>query len=225
MSFLMVLFKEWWNSLTEPRLFFGESLKHKTTYQSVVFALIISWLAAWVEWLVRFTKNESFLDSLLKVRSQLDTIPVWKSITPYVAPHLPTTVDFPSWAFELFSVLGNPFTTLFSLVVSSFILWLGVWLLIGQSKFSEILKVLAYASTSSKLVGALLSFLPLSLGYALAGMWGLAIQVVGISSYYRVSLFRSFGVLILPSLFITFIIACFIGLILGTIGALLGSLF
>lgn len=227
MKFLKTVFFDWWESLSEPRLFFGTTLTHRDTTQAITFALLVSWFSALVEWSVRVVKNETLLDGFLKIRDQMQTLPAWKGIAPLFihSPGSGAMSGMPAWAMELFAVLGNPFATLISLVTSTLMIWFGAWLLIGKVDFSKVLKVLAFASTGSKLISAFLSFLPMGLGYLVGGIWGFVIQILAISSFFQVSAGRAFGVIILPGLIMGLIMTCFLGLVAGVLGALLGSLF
>jgi hypothetical protein len=235
--------------LTEPRWFFRERYPRITFNYALAFGIIVNWVAAFLEWLTRLIRHETLLDSLLKIRSQLQQLPVWKNLPTDIWAQTPEKTSlFPAWLAEVFGVALSPFQTLIRFVVSGLILWIGASLLVPKAltqsqaaadplnevpvhepslrdfvNITNTIKLVALASVPS-LIGAILGFLPFGMGGAISWVYSFVILVLAISIRFRVSYLRSFAIVVLPGIVGVVALSCIISvaaaLIFGTIAAL-----
>ncbi len=228
---LKKFFQDTLELLTEPTRFFSGRFNDFTLNQALVFCVLIHWLSSFLEWMTRVVKHESLLDGFVKIREQLETIDLWKGIAPQILPGSSSLSHVPSWTMELASVAIDPFRTLIGLVMSTFAIWVGATLLIQKKEdqdpvsFSNLLKMIAFTSSAPHLVGSLLGFLPLNLGTFIGILYVVIVEMVALSVRYKISKLRAFAVTTLPSLVITGLGMCFVGvliaLFLGIVGAIL----
>jgi hypothetical protein len=204
--------------LTEPRLFFKDRYPQVTSNYALVFAVIVSWIASLLEWMVRTVRNESLFGGLTEIRNQLESLPFWKAVSPHVFDQLSTVSSFPMWLMELSNIALNPFKTLISLAMAALFIWLAAGMLMSKSAetrdpidFNSFLKLICFASTAPKLVGAILSFLPLQMGSFFGAVFAFFLQAFAIHLRYQVSGLRAITIIILPGLIFSMAAACLLG--------------
>lgn len=217
--------------LTEPKRFFTERYPEYSVTRAIAFGLILSWTASFLNWLTALVRHESYLDGFIKIRSQLETFPLWKALSPHLFSDSTSINSASTWIASFGGVVLNPFFTLIGFVFSATSLWIGGYILIPRSEdqdpieFNSFLKLTAIAGTAPMLVGSILGFLPLATGTLIGLVYLLVIEVYALKVRFKISGLRAICVLFLPYLVLAFIGACFIGLIGGLIFSLVGSLF
>lgn len=229
-------FRDVLDCLTEPKKFFEEKYPKRTMTDALLFAVIVSWVANLIEWLIRTVKNETLFDGMMLIRKQLEALPIWKNITPHLFSDQSSISPFPSWIMEFSIVALSPFKTLIAVTLTALMIWLSSTFLIPKNDsvnrdpvdFSSFIKLLAYASIAPKLVGAILGFLPLQLGALVGGICVLLLQIFAISNRYAVSRLRSFAIIILPSFVFIMIASClvigFFAIFMGLMGGMMGGI-
>jgi hypothetical protein len=243
------IYRDLIDCLTEPRRFFSERYPKITFNYALAFGIVVNWLASFLEWLTRMVRHETLLDGLLKMRDQLQQLPLWKNLPADIWAQNPEHISmFPAWLAEVFGVALSPFNTLVRFLISGLMLWIGASILVPKTltqsqastdplneipeptpghrdlvNITNTIKLVALASVPN-LIGAILGFLPLGLGGFFAGIYSFVILILAISLRFRVSYLRSFAIVVLPGIIGTMIFACVIGvflaLIFGTIAAL-----
>ena len=66
--------------LTEPVSFFSTRFNEMSFNHALVFGIVLSWIAAFFDWITRAIKHESLLDGFMKIKNQLSGLPVWKDL-------------------------------------------------------------------------------------------------------------------------------------------------
>lgn len=222
-------------SLTEPRRFYTERYPQMSQNHALAFGLGVSWLATALKWLTRVLNHESFMDSFIRIRDQLMQLPVWRELPTSIWAQNPTTVPaaFPAWIAEAGTVALYPFSFLLQIVISAVALTIGAYLFIkprtdgtaDRPDLTHFMKIAALASTPS-IVGAILSFLPIGLGTTIGWLYAFLMLLFAVSIRYKVSMLRSFAVVVTPWFALAMAGACGLGLfgavILGFIASLFG---
>ena len=220
-------------SLSEPTLFFKERYPKISFTHALAFGVATDWIANFLNWLTRIVRHETLMDGLLKIRHQLEALPFWKSLPSSIWAQVPDSSHlFPAWLTEIAGVALSPFQSLFRIVTSGLIIWLGSLLLISKSRdhdsidLKSAMKLVALC-TAPHLLGAILGFLPLNLGSFFAWIYGICLIVFALSLRYQISKLRSLGVLMLPGILLSVVGTCFLGLIVavffGAIAAIFGG--
>lgn len=220
------------HSITEPRKFYTERFPQMSQNYAIAFGLVVSWVAAGLSWMTRVIHHESLLDGFLRIRDQLQQLPLWKDLPPTIWAQNPAHVSmFPAWIAEASTIALFPFSFLIGMAIKSVAVTVGAKIFISSREDSSMdkadigsfMKIVAAASTPV-LVGAILSFLPIGLGGVVGTIYSFCMLVFAITIRYRVSKLRSFAVVITPWIILSMIGACFIGLFGAMIFALIGSL-
>ncbi|MBS1959702.1 MAG: hypothetical protein JST80_09545 [Bdellovibrionales bacterium] len=221
-------------SITEPRRFYTERYPQMSQNYAIAFGLVVSWFAAGLKWLTRVVRHESLMDGFLRIRDQLQQLPLWKDLPPSIWAQNQHVSVFPAWIAEVSSVALFPFSFLISVAINSLAITIGSALFIrnradptqDKTGITHFMKLVSVASTPV-LVGAILSFLPLSIGAFVGALYSFCMLIFAITIRYRVSKLRSFAVIVTPWAALSLVGACFLGIfgamILAVIGSLLGN--
>jgi len=109
-----------------------------------------------------------------------------------------------------FMIILFPFLLIFSIItllVSTAIIHLFVYLLKGKGEFLETFQVLSYATAPT-----VFSFLPVV--NTLASMYTIVLQIIGIHKVHKLSIGRSIAAILLPAAIILFIIMLISGIVI-----------
>ncbi|NDF13877.1 hypothetical protein EB061_00950 [bacterium] len=221
MEFFRSFFSDLILILTEPKFFFRERYPHLRPAHALAFGVTSSWLAALLAWVTRVIKHETLLDGLHRIQEKLSTLPLWREL-PQTLWQQEGAAGLPAaWKAEIFAVILTPFQSLAQFLLYGVLYYLGALILIppplresgsdkvGAGPFIRLCAV----SAAPGVVGAILGFLPFSLGALIGWIYGVAILMIGISVRYHVSSMRALAVILIPG---------FAGMI--TIGCVLGML-
>ncbi len=218
--------------LTEPVSFFNERFEAMSFNYALVFGLVLSWIAAFLDWITRAVKNESLLDGFLKIKNQLHQLPIWKDLPADIwAQGENINTVMPVWGLEGLRMLINPFHSLFSMFSYGVIFWLGAVLLVTKDNptknsvtITNVIKITAIAASSS-IVGSVLGFLPLSLGSFLGWIYHAALLCIGFSERFQISRLRGLGIVFLPTIVTIIAASCLLGVIVAIFAGVITSLF
>lgn len=207
--------------LSEPRSFFSNRIHSMSFNHALVFGLVITWVAKTLEWLTRFLKNESLSQNLLKVKDQLKQLPFWKDLPSDIWFQGEKSVGlFSDSVIEALQITIHPFQALLHFFMFGIIYWLGGMLLVprtsphySRATVANFVKIISVASAAN-IVGAILSFLPLSLGSFFGYLYYVVIMVIGFSIYFKISGLRACALFVIPGIFMITFFSC---LILGGI--------
>ncbi|MBC7395803.1 MAG: hypothetical protein H7333_00045 [Bdellovibrionales bacterium] len=211
--------------LTEPRYFFEVRYPQVKLTYALTFGIIVSWIAAFLDWLTRLIRHETLFDGFLRMKEKLHSLPMWKNLPDdFWAQPTEKTSFFPPWLVELFGIILSPFQSLAGFCVSGVILFIGAYLLIPKNPepnkdpvdVSHLIKLVAFTS-APHLIASILGFLPLNLGAFIGWIYGLGLIIIALSQRYKISGLRAGGVLVIPSFIGMFVVACFLG-VLAVIG-------
>ncbi len=216
------LIRSWRNSLTQPEYFYKNEFDHVKTSEALALGLISIWIQDLLEFLVRLIKNESYLDSLNKLRSILESVPGWRQVPESIWLQNPS-LSGPTWVSEAFPVILSPFSALAKIGFGTLALWVGVSLLFRNSpraiRATDLLKISALSLTPLVFAG-LLSFLPFGLGGFIAWIFATYVLIVALAHVYQVSSARALAAILLPKIILFTLMGM---LILGSIVILFGS--
>ena len=90
------------------------------------------------------------------------------------------------------------------LYLKTLFLYIFIWIFRVDMKFNDVLKLRAY--TSSPLIFAWIPFI----GIWMAGIWGIVIEIIGLSNYAKISIARSALVILVPIIILLVIILLFV---------------
>ncbi len=220
--------------LLKPRQFFRQMPRNAGFAQPLAFALIAHWIGSAISflWNSAFFKasQESFEKwaAIFGNNAQIDSI---RRSTPWE----PMRQAFTNWFWGIGSVIGDPFWTLASLLISSFFVFLGARLFVGimsdapaasppeqrrhEVTYESAVRVIAYGAVAS-----IFQVIPF-VGKPLAYVYGLYISTVGAKEIYRVGTGRALLIVLFPHILIFLtVIALVVFLFLMGI-SLLGGLF
>jgi len=228
MNFLRQYFRDVVLVLTRPRLFFTERYPGLSLSQALTMGILSGWLAALLQWFTRLVKQETLLDSVKRMREQLETLPVWKDIPDSIWQQPAAPSGIPANLIEFGGIILAPFQSVINFGINALVLMVGVYLLVPKSPSGEqdprevpdLIRLSAVAATPT-LVTAILGFLPFGIGGLTGFIYIVAVLMIGISTRYRVSNARALGTIFIPWCVLIMLCGC---LILGA-GALLGVLF
>jgi len=228
MEFIRTFFRDTSLILTEPRRFFRERFPTIGFSQALAFGITAQWLASILEWLTRIVKHETLFDGINRIRESFTSLPflkdipdtIWNQAAPQAAPQS-------AWLVEVGALIVSPLQSLFMFCVSGMIFFIGGLILISKTPAPErdspepsnFIRLSA-VSAAPALVGSILGFLPLNLGGFIGWVFHIVVLTLGISSRYRVSLFRACGVIFLPGLLVLLAFGCFLALIALGLAAL-----
>ena len=222
-------------SLTEPRRFYTERYPQMSMNYALAFGLTVSWIGAFLKWLTRIINHETLWDGFLKIRDQLNQLPLWKDLpTSIWAQNPPPSLSvFPAWIADATTLALFPFSFLINIVLSATALTIGGYLFLSnrnedvtrdRADITHFIKIAALASTPA-LIGAALSFLPLSLGTFTGVIYSFFMLLFAISIRYRVSMLRAFATAVTPWLGLILVGSCVIGIFGAIIFGFFASLF
>ena len=225
------IYKDAIHLLINPVEFFQIRFEQISFNYSLVLGLVISWLAAFLDWVTRAVKHESLMDGFLKIKNQLHSLPIWKDLPADIwAQGDHVNALMPAWGLEGLRMLINPFNSLFSFFVYGIIFWLGATLLVSNENpakksvtITNVIKITALASVTS-IVSSVLGFLPIGLGGFLGWIYHTAVIAVGFSECFKISRLRGLVVIFLPTIVAIMVASCFIGVIVALFAGLISSL-
>jgi hypothetical protein len=218
--------------LTDPSEFYSNRFETLTRNHAIALGLVVSWLAAFADWIVRALKHESLMNEIKKIQNQLQGLPIWKDIPESIWNQGEIMQSFlPEWVMEGLRMLLNPFHNLFMYYTSGFVFWLGASLLVQKNNpfrknvhYQNLVKIAAISSVSS-IVGGILGFLPAGLGGFVGWIYHVVLLMTGFSVQFNISKLRSLSVIFLPSLIGFMMALLIIGLVVGLMVAIVSSLF
>lgn len=218
--------------LTEPVSFFQNRFSQLSLNYSLVFGLVVSWIAAFLDWITRAVKHESLMDGFLKIKHQLQALPIWKDLPADIwAQGENVKSVFPAWGLEGLRILVNPFHSLFSFLIYGVIFWLGASILVSRDNparksvtINNVVKITAVVSTAS-LVGSVLSFMPFGIGSFFGWVYHTALLMIGLSETFQVSRLRALGIVFLPTIVTVIVASCFVGAIIALFAGAITALF
>ncbi len=218
--------------LTDPSAFYQNRYEKMTKNQAMALGLVVCWLAAIADWLVRVLKHESLIQGLRKIQQQLQVLPIWKDIPESIWNQGDVVQSFfPDWAVEGLRLMLNPFHQFFMFYTSGFVFWIGATLLVQKENpfrknihYQNLVKITAVSSVSS-IVGAILGFLPAGLGGFVGWIYHVVLLMTGFSMQFNISNLRSLSVIFLPGLISFFLVVLMIGLAVAFMIAIVSSLF
>ena len=218
--------------LTEPSVFFENRFEKISKSQAIVFGLIVSWLAAFVEWIVRLLKHESLLSGLERLKHQMQSLPIWKDLPEDIWNQGSAVQSVvPEWAIEGLRMLLNPFHNFFMFYTYGFIFWMGALLLVNKENpfrknvnYPNLVRITAVCSAST-MVGAILGFLPANLGSFLGWIYHTVLLMTAFSIQFNISRLRGLTVIFLPSIISFILVVMSIAMLVAVIVAIVSSLF
>ncbi len=229
------LFKQFYrdivDSLTEPKLFFTNRYPKISLSYALAFTVVVNWISDLLQWLTRIVRHETLLDGLLKMRKQLESLPLWKELPSSIWAQVPEhTSFFPAWLAEVLGVTLSPLHSLFRAAIGGVVLWIGALLLVPKDsdrdgiQLANFVKLVALVSAPN-LIGAILGFLPMGLGAFFAWIFGIVLMIYAISLRYKISKLRSIGVMIIPGIVLSVVATCVIGVFMGLFFGIIAALF
>lgn len=229
---LKQLYQDAFRVLTEPVRFFNDRFDEMSFNYSLVFGMVISWMAAFFDWITRALKHESLMDGFLRIKKQLQQLPVWKDLPADIwAQGDSMNSVMPEWGLEGLRMLLNPFHSLFTFFIYGVIFWLGATLLVSKDSpakktvtITNVIKITSIASASS-IIGSILGFLPLSLGGLVGWIYHTALLMLGFSERFQISRLRGLAVVFLPALVTILVASCLVSVIVALFAGIITSLF
>jgi hypothetical protein len=225
MNFLRPYFRDMLLVLTEPRRFFTERYPGLSLSQALTLGILSGWIAALLHGITRLVKQETLLDTIRRMREQLETLPVWRDIPQSIWQQPAAPRGISANLIEFAGILLAPFESVLQFGIRALVLMVGMYLLVPKASSTDqdtrevpdLIRLTAVAATPT-LVTAILGFIPFGLGTLAGFIYSVAVLTIGISTRYRVSNARALGVIFLPSLLVLLLCGCLTGI--G--GALLG---
>jgi hypothetical protein len=231
-SIVKQLYRDAFQVLTEPARFFSDRFENMSFNYSLVFGLVITWIAAFFDWITRAVKNETLMDGFLKIKKQLHQLPIWKDLPADIwAQGENVNSLMPAWGLEGLRMLLNPFHSLFTFFTYGIIFWLGATLLVSKDNpakksvtITNVIKITSIASATS-IVGSILGFLPLSLGSFIGWIYHTALLTIGFSERFQISRLRGLAVVFLPTIVTVLVASCLVAVIVALFAGIISSLF
>jgi hypothetical protein len=220
--------------LLKPHQFFRQMPRNAGLAQPLAFALIAHWIGSAVSFLwgaAFFRSSEEMFEKWMSIFGRNDQIDVIRRSTHWESMRH----AFMDWFWGIGSVISDPFTTLLSILISSFFVFLGARLFVGlmtdapsapnaeqqrhQITYESAVRIMAYGAVAS-----ILQAVPIG-GKFLSYFYGLYISTVGAKEIYRIGTGRALMVVLFPQILFTFVIfALFAFLLLIAVG-LFGTFF
>ena len=228
-------YRDLMDTLTEPRFFFRERYPKISFNYALTFGIVVSWIAAFLDWMTRIVRHETFLDSFLKMRDKLQDLPFWKVLPDnfWAQSANEHASLFPAWIAELLGIALSPFQSLLGFCVSGFILFLGAYFLVpkedtgitrDKAQISSLIKLVCFAA-APRLISSILGFLPLGIGTLIGSIYGVVLTIIALQERFKVSGLRACGIMILPGILVVFVMSCMIGAFAGILFGLFAALF
>jgi hypothetical protein len=201
LSLIQSYFFTIWRILTRPSLFFKALPDSGGLSQPLCFALVTHWLGAALSFLWRSLiggKVAHIFQSLFQVAG--DVVEV--DHPGRGAQFLQFRDRIFEWFLGAGPVLLDPFLTLFTILFTSFLVYLGARILVSPGKdhhpeeitYSSAVRIISYGMTPS-----LLAAIPL-LGGFVASLCTLIVTVIGAREVYRISTGRAILIALFPKL-------------------------
>lgn len=220
--------------LLKPRQFFRQMPRDAGLAQPLAFALIAHWIGTAVSflWSSAFLKaSEEAFDKWASFFGNSAQVDVIRRSVPWESMRH----AFMTWFWGIGSVIGDPFWTLASLLISSFFVFLGARLFVGvmsdapsatiaeqrrhEVTYESAVRIMAYGAVAS-----IFLVLPFA-GKAIAYFYGLYLSTVGAKEVYRIGTGRALLIVLFPHLLILFVAVAFFALLFLMGITLLGGLF
>ena len=218
--------------LTEPTVFFKTRYETMSFNYALAFGLVVSWIAAFLDWITRAIKHETLLDGFLKIKDQLHQLPIWKDLPEDIwSQGNNVKTMMPAWGVEGLGMLINPFHSLISYFIYGIIFWLGASILVSKDNsakklvtITNVVKITAISSAAS-LVGSVLGFLPIGIGSLIGWIFHTMILAIGFSESFNISRLRSLTVIFLPTILGIIFFSCLLGVVVALFAGLIASIF
>lgn len=188
-----------WKILTTPTEFFSNLRLDGGVTGPLAFALVTHWIGSALEFLWKSVSGglavrylQQILDQMAGMMANdggdIDSLGrgAWIDQTKAVLQQ---------WLWGAGSVIMDPFTTLFTLLVTAVFVYFGARLLVGPHvRYESALRIICYGMTPTLLRGV-----PL-LGGLVAWIYVLVVTVIGVKQAYRVETGRAVVIAIFPKL-------------------------
>jgi hypothetical protein len=197
--------------LLKPHQFFRRMPRNAGFAQPLAFALIAHWIGSAISflWGSAFVRSsEEAFEKWAAILGNNDQIDVIRRSSSWEqARHA-----FTNWFWGIGSVIGDPFWTLASLLISSFFVFVGARLLVGvmsdapsassgqqhrhEVTYESAVRIMAYGAVAS-----IFQVIPFA-GKFIAYVYSLYISVVGAKEVYRIRTGRALTVVLFPQVLI-----------------------
>jgi len=230
-GYLKQLYRDSVSVLTEPSEFFKGRYSTMSFNNALVFGVVLTWIAAFLDWITRAIKHETLMDGLLKIKEQLHSLPIWKDMpeTIWTQGNAAASI-MPAWGMEGLKMLITPFNSLIGFFLYGVIFWLGATFLVSNDNpakkevsIHNVVKITAIASASS-IVSAVLGFLPIGLGNFVGWIFHTVLLMIGFSLTFKISRLRSLAVIFLPETIGILFFSCLAGVVIALFAGLFASL-
>lgn len=212
--------------LLQPHSFFKRMPRNAGLIQPLAFALIAHWIGRATGYLwntITARSAEKMVSQWLSLLGQNDQIDALSRSAPWLS----VKHQFFEWFWGMGSVITDPFTTLISLLMTSFFVFMGARIFVGSMSdaptsaafsadhqkrhsvtYESAVRIMAYGAVASIFMS-----LPFA-GSLLSVAYGLYISVVGAKEVYQINTGRALVVVLFPKLLVFGMIAGIIGLML-----------
>jgi len=184
-------FKDLWQILTQPALFFRHMPIHGGMSRPLVFALVTHWLGAAIGFLWDLLFGGSFYQILHKAYKMS------QQSSDFDAPH-----SFSEWFLGTGQIVADPFFTLFKIGVASLFVFVAARILVSPStdghpkeiNFESAVKIICFGMTPS-----IFSVIPL-IGGVLSTLGMLVISSIGAKEVYKIDPGKAIVIALFPKL-------------------------
>jgi hypothetical protein len=229
-SIIQTYFRDLRTLILHPKTFFRNNPVDEGLTRPLTFALVSHWIGAALRYLVSSAQGESrqmLVDRWMKMFGGQDQIQVltrssqWNTIRDQVS----------SWLWGIGSVITDPFSTLFWVLFSAAIIFVGARVLIGTMPVKTadgvtLQKEISYAS-AVQIVAYSMSVYVLAAVPFLGGLffflYSLYIATVGAREIYKVNTGRALAVALFPQLLVLAVILAVIVLFFAVIAKVMVS--
>lgn len=211
-------FAQLWQILTHPTPFFRQMPVEGGLTSPLAFALITHWLGAAASFLWSHLMGQwlaHFVDTFSRIATDVAQRNGENSQFPF-----DQMLTYKDWLWQWFwgtgSIVIDPFLTLFSILFTSFLVFVGAkifvtWISVQPSEqkspqvtFESAVRIICYGMAPMILTG-----IPL-FGWGLATFLSAIITIIGAKEVYRVGTFRAIVIALFPKIL-------FLGFILGSV--------
>ena len=194
--------------LFEPSKFFRAMPVDGGLSGPLAFALVTNWMGAALAYVWGSMTSQALI-------SFLDKIPELANETSGSGQH------FVQWLFGVGAVILDPFYTLFSIILTSFLVYLGAQLFIGTRlnpktgkeeaiTYESALRIVAYGLTPS-----IFFVIPFA-GGLIVPIYKLIVTIIGVKEVYRTESIKAFFVTIFPKVLVL-ALAAFVIIVILTV--------
>lgn len=198
--------------LTGPTQFFRDLPRPVSIATPLLFGIITNWIGSALEYLWYAGLGKAFETRIADIMDAFQKTAEIDS-TGQTRTLLAMQEKFTGWAFGVGAVLVDPFFTCLKILFLAFFIWLAARLFASLAQ-SDIGERLSYESAVSivgySLAASIFKGIPL-LGGLIAGVFAMAISVIGASQTYRVGTGRAILIALFPMILLwSLVIAGFI---------------